>query len=76
MKNKIPKEIKRRKGKSFAIINKIRENEFYKMGFKAGQKQTKDAFKEMIESCDEEPCCHGIQKNELLSKIGEEKQDD
>lgn len=43
--------------------------EAYDKGFQAGQKQSEDAFKEMIESCDEEPCCHGIQKNELLSQL-------
>ena len=34
------------------------------------------SIKEMIESCDEEPCCHGIQKNELLSQLNSKEKKD
>ena len=43
---------KLRKGKSFAIIDRIRENKFYKMGFKAGQKQSEEEVLKLFEKYD------------------------
>jgi len=76
-------EIKGRKGKSFVIIDKIRENEFYKIGFKEGRQQQAQEFEKMIKdkfkNRDESVFFRGFDEalKELLKEVqGEGKEEE
>lgn len=67
-----------RKGKSFAIIDKIRENEFYKIGvkegFQEGKLQERERIGKVIDKWANEYCDEMEEEIKQLQKeIGDEK---